>query len=837
MKHTRFLLTSFLCASSVNIALTSSGCAAENATAPLPFGVSSPVQSPVKALARSFRPEEVQLLGGPFKVAQETDRKYLLRLEPDRMLSNLLKVSGLPPKAAPYGGWDTDGSGSIGHYLSALSHMAKATGDAELMRRMRYVVSEMARCQEANGDGGIYTHAFDKNNWFAALKKGQLIKTNVSGWYVTHKAMAGLRDAYFVAGDPQARAVFLKFCDWAVNVSANLSPETWQQMMTMGISEFGGPHEILADAYGLTGDRKYLETAEKFRQNDIFETTAKDSFAPLEHVHANAAIAKFLGYERIYEVGGGAAYGQAARNFYKTVVDNYSWSTGGNSQWEHFFPPSETSAKVKEPCGPETCNTYNMIKLAQQVWSLQPQASEMDFVERALFNSILPSQAPDVGGFVYYTPQRPGHYRVFSTDFDSFWCCVGTGMENHARYNELIYAKSAKRLFVNQFAPSVVSWREKNLKLTQSTNYPQSGMATLTVKTARPQSFTLSIRQPAWLRKGEMTLKVNGRAQTIASASGSYIDIPRSWKNGDKIEVNMPMHLRIERTKGTGEYASVFYGPTLLAGEMGAADLTPQEFRGYGPNADIKSSQQLAKKERPITDFPVLAKVSNAAPSDAQLLAQVKPVVGKPLEFQLTNFSTENKPVTLSPFYNVVFQRYTVQWPVLSAAELETRRKSEHAEFAWADLQLAEERRADLNDITLDLVEIGVNTSETAHEFQSDQSSSGGNAGDRWRDARGFFSYTMKVSPTDANALRVRYYGGDNGREFDILVDGQKVATQKLTARRQGAAQFGVYLLPRELTLNKTQVKVRFQPVQGNTAGGIFDVRTLRVGDSVKPLS
>ncbi len=741
----------------------------------------------------------------------------------------MLRTSGLPVRGQLYGGWEKGGSGIIGHYLSACAQMECATGDPELKRRVNYLVSEMARAQSANGDGAIYGFENDKQNWFAALSRGEVVPMTVAGWYVEHKYMAGLRDAWLVSGNLQARDVLIKMCDWCVRVTDKLTPQAWEAMFRMGISEFGAPHEILADVYAETGNKKYLDLAKKFRQPNVFDPMLRGDTSPTTGAHANATIAKYLGYERIYEVTGDQDWHTASRNFYNDVVGNRSWATGGNSQWEHFFAPGEEAAKADEICGPETCNTYNILKMTGQMYSLDPQSSTVDFSERALYNSILPSISPD-GGFVYYTPQRPGHYRVFSLPKDAFWCCVGTGMENHAKYGEMVYAHSNNRLFVNLFVASELDWRDMGLKLRQDTQFPRADTSSFSLVLAKPQRFTLSVRYPAWVAPDALKLSVNGKGQAITSKPGTYINVSRLWKSGDRVAITLPMRVRVEMMPGKDARAAFFYGPILLAGKLGAHGLTRADFLGGGGVLNPvpgSSAGQLAEKKLPITDFPVVLGASDRAPSNGQLASRLSPVSGQPLQFHLNGTSSAH-PVTLAPLYEVDYERYTTYWPVMDAAQLLVRREAEQTQVAWESHQNAEAMRADLEGVTLDRVVIGNAASETAHNLASQGSSSGGKGDDHWRDATGFFSYELKVSPTAPVALRVRYYGGDGGREFDIVVNGHVIATQQLAARRQGKPLFGVYPVPVQLTRGQDKITVRFQPKAGKTAGGVFDLRTIR---------
>ena len=820
----------------LTILFLTAALSAATLAAPLIFSPARPAERlKVPLRASAFALEDMRLLPGVFEDAQEVDRKYLLSLDVDRLTVGMLRTSKLPVKGKAYGGWESGGSGIIGHYLSACAQMERATGDAELKRRVDYIVSEMARAQAANGDGGLYGFENDKNNWFPALKRGEVQEMTVAGWYVTHKYMAGLRDAWLVSGNTQARDVLIKMCDWAIDVTKNLTPAAWDTMFRMGISEFGAPHEILADVYAETGDSKYLQLAEKFMQSNIFLPMEKGDTKPTTGAHANAAIAKYLGYERIYELSGDKIWYDASHNFYQDVVNNRSWANGGNSQWEHFFAPGGEPQKVDEICGPETCNTYNMLKMAGQFYALDGRANELDYYERALYNSILPSLSPD-GNFVYYTPQRPGHYRVFSLPEDAFWCCVGTGMENHAKYGEMIYTHSDNRLMVNLFVASELNWKEKNLKLRQNTQFPNANNSELTLTLAAPQQMTLSVRYPSWVATGALQISVNGRAQKVTGRPGEYVDVKRVWKNGDLVNITLPMQVRVEMLPGADaseKHAAYFYGPILLAGQLGTKGLQKANFFG-GSNVlqptPGSAAGQLAHEKLPISDFPVLLDTPNVSQTPEQLAKLLSPIKNQPLRFQLAGTNSD-APVILAPLYDVVYERYTIYWPLMTRAQFAEFRQNERAQFAYEARQLGEEKRVDLDDVTLDRVFIGDIASEQAHKFASEQSSSGGSGelnDGHWRDAKAYFSYQMKVAPNVPVALRVRYYGGDAGREFDILVDGKVIATQQLAGKRSGSPLFGVYPLSAELTRGKDHVTVRFQAKAGNTAGGVFDVRTIQ---------
>ena len=771
----------------------------------------------VAAQAQLFPLEDVHLLPSPFLAAQETDRAYLLRLDPDRLLSAMRLSAGLKPKAPTYGGWDSGGSGTIGHYLSAVSQMAQATGDSALHKRVDYIVSEMAACQVSEKSGGLFASPWDRD-WFVDLSRGKVRPESTTPWYTSHKTLAGLRDAYLIGGNLQARDVLRKMADWCLTVTSKLTDDQFQQMLgapgTMG--EFGGPHEVLADVYAITGERKYLELAERFRHRIVFDPLARNDVSVLDGQHANTEIPKFVGYERIYELTGDKSYGAAAQNFWNDVTSERSWANGGNSQWEHFFAPDEFESKLSDICGPETCNTYNMLKLTQDLYTRTPSARYMDYYERALYNHILPSEAPG-GGFVYYTPMRPGHYRVFSRDYDAFWCCVGTGMENHGKYGGMIYAQSGDTLYVNLFIPSVLTWKAQGLTLRQETKFPEESKTHLALTLTKPRRLTLRLRCPAWVAPGAFTVRVNGKFIPVTAKPSTFVTVTQVWKSGDQVELGLPMHLTTEPLPDSKAYAAFFYGPALLAGPLGTEGLVPADFHGGGPfDTPIEQAGQLAQKKVSEDHFPVLIGTPE------QALHQIAPIPGKPLTFQ-THGMTAGKPsaVTLLPFYKVFFERYALYWPVQTSKA-----------YDQAQAQAAQEAQetATLETRTVDRVRVGEPDSESVHQFASDRSHTG-NAGvpfTHWRDANGWFSYRVHILPDQPVSLHCTYWGSDTRRIFDIWVDGTKVATQMLTGSRPDEYLPVSYPISNLLTQGKSAVTVRFVPVGSSLAGGLFDLRVVK---------
>lgn len=430
--------------------------------------------------SNAFPLGDVRITTGPFRHACELNVEVLLRYDTDRLLAPFLREAGLPKKAETYGNWEKDGlDGHIGgHYLTAMAIHYAATGNRECKERMDYMVDEFARVQQANGDGSIC--GFPNSRKFAEeIRKGNvgIVWSYRVAWYNMHKTYAGLRDAWLYGKNEKARKVFLKLCDWGADLVDNLDDAQMESMLN---NEFGGMNEVYADAYQMTGDPKYLTIAKRFSHKQIFDSMA-GRVDNLDNKHANTQVPKAVGYQRVAELNPKSSadyqdFVTAAGFFWETVTGNRTLSLGGNSRSEHFPEAGKCSDYMHERQGPESCNTNNMLKLTEGLFRMNPKAEYADFYERALYNHILSTQHPVHGGYVYFTPACPSHYRVYSAPEKAMWCCVGTGMENHGKYGQFIYTRGAENdaLYVNLFIPSELNWKEKKVKVVQETGFPMS---------------------------------------------------------------------------------------------------------------------------------------------------------------------------------------------------------------------------------------------------------------------------------------------------------------------------------------------------------------------------
>jgi DUF1680 family protein len=773
------------------------------------------IEPSVPSAQRLFPPGDVRLLEGPFKTMQDADHAYLIRLEPDRLLAQFRVEAGLEPKAKPYGGWESPAQPgktwslaghSLGHYLSAASLMYRVTDDYRLKDRVAYLSKGLKECQDKRGDGSLV--AFPYARELEADIRSNKVETIDKYWapfYTIHKELAGLRDAWLWCGDTTAREVLIGLSDWCGSLVKDLPDDRRERLLQM---EHGGMAEVLADVYAITGDKKYLDYARLYSHRALLDPLA-DGNDNLTGKHANTQVPKFIGFQRVHELSGDARSGAAAAFFWQAVVKDRTWVNGGNSTHEHFPDPKDMGKLIPDDGGPETCNTYNMLKLTEALYREKPVAAYVDYYENALFNHILASQAPlaGAGAFVYYTPLRPDFGRSYGTDFHSFWCCTGTGMENHARYGAFIYAHDAAALTVNLFVASELNWRERGVALRQETRFPDEAASTLVFTAAPAHSLALRIRHPFWLAAGRMSISVNGKPVKAASQPGSYAEITRTWHAGDRVQIELPMKLRTVRQEHTPGWVSFFYGPILLVGELGSEGATQADY--IGPYTPLKTM-------RPQEKAPVVV-----ASRDDDMLTRIRPVPGKPAVFRTAGL-LKPADATLAPLYRTHFQRYAMYWQITSIADWGANQRK------IAD---AERLERELDARTVDRVRIGEQQPEIDHNLKFEKSESGtGPQGRRWRHAPdgGWFSYEMKVPPAGTKAaFYVVYWGQDGGREFDIQVDGVVIATEKLQGGKEH--YYGVeYPLPETALAGKEKVTVRFQPRPGSTAGGVFDVRILK---------
>ncbi len=754
----------------------------------------------------------VRLTGGPLKSAQDADAKYLLELEPDRMLAFLRQRAGLKPKATGYGGWDGPGrnlTGHIaGHYLSGVSLMWAATGDVRFKERADYIVEQLKEIQNAQGDGYIGAlqdgDGVDGKQRFIDLSNGIIRSGGFdlnglwSPWYVQHKLFAGLRDAYRYADNSDALQIETKFAEWVEKILSKLNDDQLQSMLG---TEFGGMNEVLAELYADTADQRWLVLADKFHQKAIIDALSKDRDV-IAHTHGNTQVPKLYGELIRYVYTGNQADEDSAKFFWDRVVNHYTFATGGHGKNEYFGEPDKLNDMVDGRTA-ETCNVYNMLKMTRTLFSVEPDIRYADFHERALFNHILASQDPRDGTVTYMLPVGRGVQHEYQRMFDDFTCCVGTSMESHALHGAgIYYYKGSEEFWIGLYAPSVARWDSAGVEVVTATDFPIGPSASVKIRTKAPKKFMLAIRRPYWAGDG-FTVKVNGQAFKNISPADSYIKINRVWLEGDTVDLNLPKQLRKEPLPDNPSRMAFMWGPLVLAGDLGPETRAGEENE---ENPPAPSAPPLVISDQPLQRW-------------------LRPESGKPGWFKTTGVGLAHD-IEFAPFYELPRRTYAVYWDVFTPEEW-NRRSTEYK----AD----QEREQKLQAATIAFAQPGEMQSERDFNEQGDDSAPILWHGRHGRTGKGWFSLDMPVESARRVDLRVTY-GGNARRKstLDILIDGKKIGDHvelPLSPEQESPFVEVDYAIPQELIAGKPRVTVRFQATEGNEIRGVFGVRTVRADE------
>ena len=761
---------------------------------------------------QAFNSNEVRLLDGPFKNAQQTDLKYMLSLDADRLLAPYLKEAGLPAKAISYGNWENTGlDGHIaGHYLSALSLMYGATADLKVKEKIIYVLDELEKCQIKNGDGYVGGVPGGKAIW-AQIKKGNIKASSFSlngKWvplYNIHKIYNGLYDAYAITGNLKAKSILIKLTDWCIDLVANLSDQQIQEMLK---SEHGGLNEVFANVAAITGDKKYLNLAKQFSDLSILNPLLNQKDA-LNGLHANTQIPKVIGFEQVAKVAKDTTWSNAANFFWKTVVKNRTVAIGGNSVREHFHPSNNFSSMIESREGPETCNSYNMLKLTKQLFLDHASSTYVDYYERTLYNHILSSQRED-GGFVYFTPMRPGHYRVYSKAQESFWCCVGSGLENHAKYGEMIYSHAENDLFVNLYIPSTLNWKEKGVKINQQTAFPNTESTKLNLQLQKSSRFAINFRYASWVSSGKMEVLINGKRQIVNRNKEGYVSISRLWKTGDLIQVNLPMQTTTEFMPDQSNWVAFLHGPIVLAAVIDT--LKPKVLIADGSRMGHIASETL---------FP-LDKAPLIVGSKDGLASKITVDQSGPMRFNASNliYQAQYKNLKLVPFYSIQDSRYLIYWPYSNLEELPER---------LATIKKIEAEKNKLDQLTVDLINTGEQQPESDHDFKGEKTENGTYQERHFRNGTAWFSYVLKNEELKATKLRITYYGRDKNKNFEVYINNVLLTTLKLDGTKGDGFIDEEFTIPASILNAKMELK--FVAQTKSAIANIYEIRLIRIAN------
>ena len=741
-----------------------------------------------------FPLEAVRLRPSPYLTAVESNRAYLLSLEPDRLLHNYRVNAGLAPKAPMYGGWESDtiAGHTLGHYLSALSLLHAQTGESQAPERVSYIVRELEACQAASRDG--FVAGFTRRRG-AVIESGRFAMEEVrrgdirarafdlngawSPFYNWHKVMAGLLDADRYCSENAAIEVATRLGAYIEQLFSGLSESQVQQVL---LCEYGGLNEAFAELHARTGEARWLAMARKLYDRKILQPLVEGR-DELAHVHANTQVPKLIGLQRLYELTGERDYGRAAGLFWDLVTSRYSYVIGGNADREDFQAPLSISKHITEQTC-ESCNTYNMLKLTRQLYAVRPRAEYFDYYERAHFNHILAQHNPQTGMFAYMVPLMSGSHRQFSSPFDDFWCCVGTGMESHSKHGDSIYWRSADALYVNLYIASLLTWQEQESTLELATSYPFDDRIDLrVVQRERSDPMTVALRVPAWCSRPAVAL--NGRPMPMRASAG-YIKLRRVWRSGDVLTLSLPRNLRIEPTADDAQTIAFLYGPMVLAADLGSATA-----KWAGPAPAIVAARPLQHVHSKPNEPATFVTKELARPSD----------------------------LTLRPF--------TLQYERNTAVYFRC-----FDEPAWALEQVRREKeQARLRELaarSADIIDLGDTQAERDHRLEAKFSYPVVYRGRAGRDARagGYFQFAFAARPGPL-VLQASYWGEERDRSFVVRIDGVEIARERLTADHPGQFFDCNYEIPLELTKDKAEITVRFEPEPNVSAGPVFGVRLL----------
>lgn len=768
---------------------------------------------------QDFPLQSVRLLPGPFLSAQQTNMEYLLSLDPDRLVAPYLTEAGLAPKKPSYGNWENSGldGHTLGHVLTATALLAQGTDDPRPGVMLDYLVGEVARAQAQIGTGYVGGVPHGQELW-ARISSGDVEPDSfgLNGawvpWYNLHKLFAGLIDAHTRTGNSLALEVVTGLANWWVAIAKTMSDSLFESMLT---TEFGGMNTSFADLAALTGNPDYLWLSHRFSDQRLLGPLLNRT-DPLTGMHANTQIAKAVGYARLAQVElpqshlPGRPTAQeltgAARFFWDEVTQKRTLSFGGNSVREHFA--ADVSSSFESEQGPETCNTTNMLNLSRLLFldgsQDQPDAALMDFYERATFNHILSSQHPN-GGLVYFTPARPDHYRVYSSAQECFWCCVGTGLENHGRYTELIYTHAEGQLFINLGIASTLTWAPEGLTLRQTTTLTCTDTQVIEIAEAPSSSrpLTISIRIPAWTA-GPVGLKINGVPATFITELPGYASVTRIWQAGDSISVQFPKAVTAEPAPDGYPSVSFRYGPSVLALRTSATKMT-------GLFADDSRMGHVASGPlHPLANTPVIIGLDAAA---CVTLTKNGASAAPSLDV------TPDQPMALEPFSALHDSRYTLYFPTAaSETDVPEVRRS---------LAQKDQHTLKLADNTVDWVKVGEQQPESDHEFTGAATWVGTAIGTKYRVTTQEFGYVFKTGAQVATSLEVSYQSAPADSHTSVLLDGKIIGEFTAPGSETNNSVLKATFPITEVLSEHPTVAIGVRAMSGMSTAHILEIRLL----------
>ena len=703
-----------------------------------------------------FSLSEIRMTDAYCTNAFEKEIDYLLSFDTDRLLVGFRENAKLSTNGASrYKGWeDTLIAGHcVGHYLSACAQASANPNltDAQrekLMGIITALIDGMEVCQQ-NSKGkpgflwaGQVKNANNVEQQFDLEEQG---KTNIIDeawvpWYTMHKLIQGLVDVYNFTGNETAKEIASGLGDWTYNRCSGWNQQTHDTVLSI---EYGGMNDCLYELYRITGKDTHAAAAHYFDEDALFERVLRGGSNVLNNLHANTTIPKFIGALKRYTVLDGktvdgekidaSRYLEYAKAFFDMVYKHHTYITGGNSEWEH-FGLDDVLDNERTNCNCETCNSYNMLKLSRELFKVTGNKYYMDYYDDTYYNSILSSQNPETGMTTYFQPMATGYFKVYSTPYDSFWCCTGSGMESFTKLGDTAYMHDDENnmLYVNQYQSSVLNWKERGITITQESSIPESDTAVFTVETAEESaSLDIAFRRPWWAMSFEITLNGEECSYFQESSRSSYAVISGSFRSGDKIAVKIGMHVTAHLLLDNPAVWGFKYGPVVLSAELGKQDMETSSTGMWVtiPKEAVSPSQniQLSQEGMSVADFMDHIEEHFTKDPDA-------------LRFTLNDTDHD---LVFTPHYLQHEQRYGIYWNFFSKGTV-IEEKPPRAEFRVTDSVQPGYGQYE-NDAPHNMIEY--NTVSDTYDGSS-----------RYAEAGGYFTYQMEVDPDAAfSVLTIRF--------------------------------------------------------------------------------
>lgn len=742
-----------------------------------------------------FKLNEVKVTDAYIENALQKELEYLRAFDVDKLVAGFEEVAKIKPRAEKYQGWEsTEIRGhSLGHYMTAVAQAIAQTGDEVLSEKLNAIVERLAHAQLKSG----YLSAFPETLFDNVENK----KPCWVPWYTMDKIIAGLTAAYVFAGNEQALAVVTKLGDWVYERTSRWSEETQKVVLAV---EYGGMNEAMYDLYRVTGKETHAIAAHQFDEEELFREIYEGRDV-LNGKHANTTIPKFLGALYRYTALGyreeDLYYLTCAKRFWEMVIGHHTYITGGNSEWEHFGEPEVLDAE-RTNCNCETCNTYNMLKLSRELYQITGEKKYADFYENTFVNAILSSQNPETGMTMYFQPMATGFFKVYSTPFQSFWCCTGTGMENFTKCNDSIYFRKDETVYVNQYLSSEFQDDTRGFVVKQTSEVLNGGDAIFDIIEG---NGVLALRIPDWIA-GEP--EISGTAAAGRVEDGYYL---LSVTKGERVHVVLPMEIRAHALSDNQNCIGLKYGPVVLSAALGMEDMEESK-----TGVDVT----IATRNIALKDF-ITVKAADGSEESTQedvtaWIEEIGTHVSKKegaLSFSLED--TDSDDLVFTPHYKQHKERYGIYWNMVAK---DSQSLQKHI--------LDGKKKARLEHVMTDSIPLGNDQYELLHEIAGENTGAGTFNGLMLRHAwseQGWFSYRMKVNAKETNYLLVKYFSGNVGRTFNIYIDDVLLKEETIENRIEGEFYDEYYELPKDMVAGKDSVVVRFAVRGDSWVGGIFD--------------